>query len=186
MPLLRAQNKYMAKIIAFNKPFGTLCQFSGEGDTLAKYINIANVYPAGRLDKDSEGLVILTDDGKLQNQISSPKYNKSKVYIVQVEGVITNEAITQLSNGVRLKDGVTKPADAKMITQPEWLWQRTPPIRERKNIPTSWVELTIREGKNRQVRRMTAHVGFPTLRLIRTQVGQWKLNNLSLGSHVSV
>ena len=176
----------MAKIIAFNKPFGTLCQFSGEGDTLAKYINIANVYPAGRLDKDSEGLVILTDDGKLQNQISSPKYNKSKVYIVQVEGVITNEAITQLSNGVRLKDGVTKPADAKMITQPEWLWQRTPPIRERKNIPTSWVELTIREGKNRQVRRMTAHVGFPTLRLIRTQVGQWQLNNLSLGSHVSV
>jgi 23S rRNA pseudouridine2457 synthase len=176
----------MAKIIAFNKPFGTLCQFSGEGDTLAKYINIANVYPAGRLDKDSEGLVILTDDGKLQNQISSPKYNKSKVYIVQVEGVITNEAITQLSNGVRLKDGVTKPADAKMITQPEWLWQRTPPIRERKNIPTSWVELTIREGKNRQVRRMTAHVGFPTLRLIRIQVGQWQLNNLSLGSHVSV
>lgn len=184
MPLLHVANKYMAKIIAFNKPFGTLCQFSGEGDTLAKYIDIANVYPAGRLDKDSEGLVILTDDGKLQNQISSPKYNKSKIYIVQVEGTITSEAIAQLSSGITLKDGITKPAKAKIVTQPEWLWQRTPPIRDRKNIPTSWIELSISEGRNRQVRRMTAYVGFPTLRLIRTQVADWQLNNISPGDYV--
>ncbi|MCS5591976.1 MAG: pseudouridine synthase [Gammaproteobacteria bacterium] len=174
----------MAKIIAFNKPFGTLCQFSGEGNTLAKYIDIANIYPAGRLDKDSEGLVILTDDGKLQNQISSPKFNKSKIYVVQVDGEITNEAVQQLSKGITLNDGSTRPAKAKIIAQPEWLWPRVPPIRQRKNIPTSWLQLSISEGRNRQVRRMTAHVGFPTLRLIRTQVGEWQLNNLKLGSYV--
>ena len=184
MLLLLAPSKCMAKIIAFNKPFGTLCQFSGEGNTLAKYIDIANIYPAGRLDKDSEGLVILTDDGKLQNQISSPKFNKSKIYVVQVDGEITNEAVQQLSKGITLNDGSTRPAKAKIIAQPEWLWPRVPPIRQRKNIPTSWLQLSISEGRNRQVRRMTAHVGFPTLRLIRTQVGEWQLNNLKLGSYV--
>jgi 23S rRNA pseudouridine2457 synthase len=176
----------MAKIIAFNKPFGTLCQFSGEGNTLAKYIDIANIYPAGRLDKDSEGLVILTDDGKLQNQISSPKFNKLKTYIVQVEGLISDNAIQQLTNGITLNDGPTKPAKAQIIVKPEWLWTRVPPIRQRKNSPTSWVRLSLSEGRNRQVRRMTAHVGFPTLRLIRTQVGEWQLNNLALGSYVTL
>jgi 23S rRNA pseudouridine2457 synthase len=174
----------MTKIIAFNKPFGTLCQFSGEGNNLAKYIDIPNIYPAGRLDKDSEGLVILTDDGKLQNQISSPKFNKLKIYAVQVEGLISDDAIQQLSSGVRLNDGPTKPAKVRIITEPEWLWSRVPAIRQRINIPTSWIELSISEGRNRQVRRMTAHVGFPTLRLIRTQVGEWQLNNLAQGSYV--
>ena len=173
----------MVKIIAFNKPFGTLCQFSGEGDTLAKYIDIPNIYPAGRLDKDSEGLVILTDNGQLQNQISSPKFNKFKTYVVQVDGEITQDAIIQLAKGIILKDGPTKPAKAEAIDEPKWLWQRTPSIRVRKEIPTSWLQLTISEGRNRQVRRMTAHVGFPTLRLIRTQIGDWKLNNLALGSY---
>jgi len=174
----------MAKITAFNKPFGTLCQFSGEGDTLAKYIDIPNIYPAGRLDKDTEGLVILTDDGKLQNQISSPKFNKIKTYIVQVEGLISADAIQQLTAGITLNDGPTKPTNAIIIVEPEWLWPRVPPIRQRKNILTSWVELSLSEGRNRQIRRMTAHVGFPTLRLIRTQVGDWKLGNLALGSYV--
>ena len=174
----------MAKITAFNKPFGTLCQFSGEGDTLAKYIDIPNIYPAGRLDKDSEGLVILTDDGKLQNQISSPKFNKIKTYIVQVEGLISADAIQQLTAGITLNDGPTKPTNAKIIAEPEWLWPRVPPIRQRQTILTSWVELSLSEGRNRQIRRMTAYVGFPTLRLIRTQVGDWKLGNLALGSYV--
>ncbi len=176
----------MAKIIAFNKPFGTLCQFSGEDETLAKYIDIPNIYPAGRLDKDSEGLVILTDDGQLQNQISSPKFNKFKTYAVQVEGTITDDAIHQLIRGITLNDGPTKPAKAQIIIEPEWLWPRVPQIRQRKNIPTSWIQLSISEGRNRQVRRMTAHVGFPTLRLIRTQVGEWRLGNLELGSYVDL
>lgn len=174
----------MAKaLVLFNKPFGVLCQFSGEGKTLSDFIPLKNIYPAGRLDKDSEGLVLLTDDGKLQHKISHPKYDKEKTYLIQVEGLITAEAIKRLSTGVKLKDGLTKPAKAKIIQQPSWLWDRNPPIRERKNIPTSWVELKITEGKNRQVRRMSAHVGFPTLRLIRTQIGQWKLRNLTPGNY---
>jgi len=184
--LLPVPNRYMANIIAFNKPFGTLCQFSGEGNTLAKYIDIPNIYPAGRLDKDSEGLVILTDDGKLQNQISSPKFNKRKIYVVQVEGLISDDAIQKLSSGVTLNDGPTRPTKAHIIAEPEWLWSRVPPIRQRKDIPTSWIELSLSEGRNRQVRRMTAHVGYPTLRLIRTQVGEWHLNNLALGSYVTL
>ena len=176
----------MAKIVSFNKPFGTLCQFSGEGDTLAKYIDIPNIYPAGRLDKDSEGLVILTDDGQLQNQISSPELNKFKTYVIQVEGEITDDAIQQLIRGITLNDGPTKSAKAQIIAEPEWLWPRVPPIRQRINIPTSWIQLSISEGRNRQVRRMTAYVGFPTLRLIRTQIGDWQLNNLALGSYATL
>jgi len=170
-------------IVLFNKPFGVLCQFSGEDKNLSRYIDIKNIYPAGRLDKDSEGLVILTDDGKLQHQISHPKFDKEKTYIVQVDGQISTEAIDQLCRGVTLKDGLTKPAKAVIIDEPSWIWDRTPPIRTRKDIPTSWIELKITEGKNRQVRRMTAHVGFPTLRLIRTQIGVWKLNDISLGKY---
>jgi len=170
-------------LYAFNKPFGVLCQFSGEGDTLANYINVKNIYPAGRLDKDSEGLLLLTDDGKLQHKISHPKFDKEKTYIVQVDGQITTDAIKQLERGVTLKDGLTKPAKAKIIDEPGWIWDRNPPIRIRKNIPTAWIELKITEGKNRQVRRMCAHVGFPTLRLIRTQIGDWKLNDINIGKY---
>ena len=186
MHLWRGQNKFMAKVVAFNKPFGVICQFSGEGDTLANYINIPNIYPVGRLDKDSEGLVILTDDGKLQNKISNPKNNKTKTYLVQLDGDITKEAINDLKAGVVLKDGLTKPAFVKKIHQPEWLWDRTPPVRKRILIPTSWIEISITEGRNRQVRRMTANVGFPTLRLIRIQIDQWKLASIKVGTYVSL
>ena len=172
-----------SNIVLFNKPFGVLCQFSGEDKNLSHHIDIKNIYPAGRLDKDSEGLVILTDDGKLQHQISHPKFDKEKTYIVQVDGQISTEAIDQLCRGLTLKDGLTKPAKASIINEPSWVWDRVPPIRMRKDIPTSWIELRITEGKNRQVRRMTAHVGFPTLRLIRTHIGDWKLNNISLGKY---
>ena len=170
----------MAKIIALNKPFGVLCQFSGEGETLANYVDIPNIYPVGRLDKDSEGLVILTDDGKLQNIISDPKNKKTKVYIVQVEGEISEAAVNSLQAGVNLKDGLTKPAIINIIIQPNWLWDRTPPIRTRKKI-----QMSITEGRNRQIRRMTAKVGFPTLRLIRIQIDQWELGNIKVGSYVS-
>ncbi|MDG2395115.1 pseudouridine synthase [Candidatus Thioglobus sp.] len=173
-------------LYAFNKPFGVLCQFSGEGDTLANYITTKNIYPAGRLDKDSEGLLLLTDDGKLQHKISHPKFDKEKTYVVQVDGQITNDAIHQLCHGVKLKDGLTKPAKAAIIDEPDWIWPRTPAVRYRKDIPTSWIQLIITEGKNRQVRRMTAHVGFPTLRLIRTQIGDWSLNNLDSGNYESL
>ncbi|CAC9600894.1 LSU rRNA pseudouridine(2457) synthase (EC 5.4.99.20) [uncultured Gammaproteobacteria bacterium] len=172
-------------LYAFNKPFGVLCQFSGEGDTLANYINIKKIYPAGRLDKDSEGLLLLTDDGKLQHKISNPKFDKQKTYVVQVDRQITTNAITQLCRGVTLKDGLTKPAEAIIIDEPNWLWDRNPPVRFRKDIPTSWIKLIITEGKNRQVRRMTAQVGFPTLRLIRTQIGDWKLDNIDIGKYES-
>ena len=176
----------MTKLIALNKPFGVICQFSGESKTVSDYIDIPNVYPVGRLDKDSEGLVILTDDGKLQNLISDPKYNKIKTYIVQVEGEINKYALASLKKGVRLKDGNTKPAIVRIISKPNWIWERTPPVRVRKNIPTSWIEISISEGKNRQVRRMTASVGFPTLRLIRTKIDKWELKGISPGSYVSI
>ena len=173
----------MSKIILFNKPFDVLCQFTDEQGraTLADYIKEKNVYAAGRLDRDSEGLLILTDDGKLQNKITDPKHKLEKTYLAQVEGEATQEAIRQLQKGVKLKDGMTRPAKARIIDEPEWLWPRTPPIRERKNIPTTWIELKISEGKNRQVRRMTAAVGFPTLRLIRVSVGEWRLDALQSG-----
>lgn len=172
----------MSRIILFNKPFGVLSQFTGgqQENTLAEYIHHKGFYPAGRLDKDSEGLLLLTDDGKLQQLISNPKYKKPKVYLAQVEGIVTTDALAALRSGVNLKDGKTLPAKAKVIDEPD-LWKRVPPIRERQNIPTSWIELTIKEGKNRQVRRMTAAVGFPTLRLVRASIGDWTLNGIQLG-----
>ena len=172
-------------IILFNKPFDVLCQFTDEQGrkTLADFIKQKNVYAAGRLDRDSEGLLLLTDDGKLQHDITDPKNKMKKTYWVQVEGEVTDDAINQLQKGVTLKDGLTKPAKAKMIAEPQGLWPREPPIRERKNIPTSWIELSIAEGRNRQVRRMTAATGFPTLRLIRYSIGEWTIDNIDNGKH---
>lgn len=173
----------MAKVYLLNKPYGVVSQFSGEKDNLSNCINIKNIYPAGRLDKDSEGLLLLTDNGKLQHKISHPKFDKEKTYIVQVDGQVTQDAVDELTQGVNLKDGITKKAKVKIINKPDWLWERTPPVRFRKNIPTSWIEIKITEGKNRQVRRMTAHVGFPTLRLIRTQIGSYKLEGINSGEY---
>jgi len=173
-------------IILFNKPYGVLCQFTDqEGrQTLADYIDIPDVYAAGRLDRDSEGLLVLTDDGKLQHRIAHPKKKLPKIYHVQVEGEPDDEAIDQLCAGVKLKDGMTRPARAKRIDEPTALWSRDPPVRIRKNIPTSWLEIELKEGRNRQIRRMTAAVGFPTLRLIRRQVGTWKLEQLQPGEWI--
>jgi 23S rRNA pseudouridine2457 synthase len=178
----------MSKIILFNKPYNVLCQFTDKQGraTLADYINDKDVYPAGRLDRDSEGLVVLTDDGKLQHKITDPKNKMDKVYWVQVENEISDEALQQLRDGVELKDGITLPAKAQRIDQPENLWPRDPPIRERKNIPTCWIELKIREGRNRQVRRMTAAVNFPTLRLIRYRVGSWTIDNIKNGEYITL
>ncbi len=172
----------MSRIILLNKPFGVLSQFSGEPpeNTLSHFVTAKGFYAAGRLDKDSEGLLLLTDDGKLQQQIANPRYKKAKTYLVQVEGLIDDNALQQLREGVHLKDGLTRPARAEAIAEPE-LWPRVPPIRERKHIPTSWLRLSIREGRNRQVRRMTAHTGFPTLRLIRESIADWHLGDLQPG-----
>ena len=172
----------MPQILLFNKPFAVLSQFTSEPPhrTLAEFIKHKGFYAAGRLDKDSEGLLILTNDGKLQQQISNPKYGKFKTYLVQVEGAISEQAIEALRRGVKLKDGPTKPARARHIDAPK-VWDREPPIRERKHIPTSWLELSISEGRNRQVRRMTAATGFPTLRLIRSKIDTWELGELRPG-----
>lgn len=169
----------------FNKPFDVLCQFTDDDrrSTLADYIDIKNVYPAGRLDKESEGLLLLTDDGALQHRIAHPKQKLAKVYWVQVDNEISDQAIKHLIRGVQLKDGVTRPAKVKRISQPRNLWERTPPIRVRKSIPTSWIEIAITEGKNRQIRRMTAAVGYPTLRLIRHRIGDWSLKDLQPGEY---
>jgi 23S rRNA pseudouridine2457 synthase len=170
-------------LIAFNKPFGVVCKFRSESGerTLADYIKVPDVYPAGRLDSDSEGLLLLTDDGALQARISSPRFKLPKVYWAQVEGIPTEDAIATLRGGVDLGDFVTQPAGARLIDPPENLWPRDPPIRYRAKIPTSWLELTLREGKNRQVRRMTARVGFPTLRLVRASIGNVRVQGLALG-----
>jgi 23S rRNA pseudouridine2457 synthase len=181
----------MGSILLFNKPFGVICQFSRDGvhPTLADYIALPDIYPAGRLDTDSEGLLVLTDDGQLQHRITDPKHKLPKTYWVQVEGVADEAALEKLRCGVKLPDlsaglrtsFTTQPAEVHVIDQPADLWTRNPPIRSRKNIPTSWLELTIREGKNRQVRRMTAAVGLPTLRLIRYRIGAWTLSGLEPG-----
>ncbi len=170
-------------IILFNKPFQVLCQFTDTTGraTLADYIKQKHVYAAGRLDRDSEGLLVLTDSGRLQNKIAEPKNKTEKTYWVQVEGDISDRAIQQLQQGITLKDGLTRPAKASRIVEPKNLWPRNPPIRERKNIPVSWLELSISEGRNRQVRRMTAAVGFPTLRLIRARIGNWTINGIDSG-----
>ncbi len=171
-------------LIAFNKPFGVICKFSPEPgkQTLADFIDVPNVYPAGRLDTDSEGLLLLTDDGVLQARIAEPRHKIAKVYWAQVEGAATDEALARLRKGVDLGDFVTQPAEARLIDEPANLWPRDPPIRYRARIPTSWIEITLREGKNRQVRRMTAKVGFPTLRLIRSSVGHVSVEGLPLGT----
>lgn len=174
----------MSNILLFNKPFQVLTQFTTDDDkdTLARYIKLPNFYAAGRLDFDSEGLLILTDDGQVQHQLANPKFKLEKTYWAQVEGDITDEALNQLASGVELKDGLTRPAIARRMDTPP-LWDRVPPIRERKNIPTSWVELKISEGKNRQVRRMTAAVSFPTLRLVRYAIGSHTLGALQPGQY---
>ncbi|MGH1461095.1 MAG: pseudouridine synthase [Neptuniibacter sp.] len=169
----------MVSILLFNKPFQVLTQFTTDGDksTLADFIDLPGYYAAGRLDYDSEGLLILTNEGPVQHYLANPKYKQVKTYWAQVEGAITDEAIHKLCKGVELKDGLTRPAQARVIPEPD-IGPRHPPIRERKNIPTSWIELKITEGKNRQVRRMTAAVGFPTLRLVRYAIGDWTIDNL--------
>ncbi len=182
-------------LLLLNKPFGVICQFSAHEQhaSLADHVHVPHVYPAGRLDTDSEGLVLLTDDGRLQHQISHPMHKKPKIYCVQVEGAPSEAACEQLRHGVVLNDGLTQPCDVQIIDEPDWLWARNPPIRERKNIPTHWLQITLTEGRNRQVRRMTAAVGLPTLRLIRTHIGDYSLwshtemaHTLALGQWVWV
>ena len=171
-------------ILLFNKPYGVLCQFSGEGrPTLADYIDVKDVYPAGRLDTDSEGLLVLTDDGRLQNRISHPHHKLPKTYRAQVEGIPDSSALERLCQGVMLNDGPTLPAQARDIPEPEGLWPRDPPIRFRKRVADSWIEISLLEGRNRQVRRMTAAVGHPTLRLIRWAVGEWTVAGLAPGKY---
>jgi len=176
----------MVRIILFNKPFGVLSQFTDAKSpsprpTLSGFIDVPHVYPAGRLDRDSEGLLVLTDDGKLQARIADPKHKLTKTYLVQVEGEPTEADLQSLRDGVTLKDGPTRPAQVRRIDAPP-LWERDPPVRFRKSVPDAWVEITISEGRNRQVRRMTAHIGFPTLRLVRWRVGDWTLNGIENGT----
>ena len=175
----------MATLILFNKPYGVLTQFSGEiyEQTLSAFIKMPGFYAAGRLDKNSEGLLLLTDNGSLQHQLTHPKYNKKKHYWVQVEGAITDAALQPLRAGLRLEDVSFLPADVKVIEEPSMLWPRNPPIRVRKTIPTSWLEIILQEGKNHQVRRMTASIGFPTLRLIRHKISEWELGSLQPGEY---
>ena len=170
-------------LIALNKPYGVLCQFTDRDGraTLADYVGQKDVYAAGRLDRDSEGLLLLTDDGALAHRLTDPRHKQPKTYLVQVEGVIDAAALAALAQGVRLNDGPTRPARAEPAAEPAWLWPREPPVRYRKAIPTSWLTLTLREGRNRQVRRMTAAVGFPTLRLIRVRIGEYALDGLAPG-----
>jgi 23S rRNA pseudouridine2457 synthase len=173
----------MTGLILLNKPYGVLCQFSADGSgkpTLAQYVTVPGVYPAGRLDTDSEGLLLLTGDGKLQSRIADPKFKLAKTYLVQVEGEPEAAALDALRRGVVLRDGPTRPAEVTAIAPPD-LWPRDPPVRFRKTVADTWLRLTIREGRNRQVRRMTAAVGHPTLRLVRWQIGEWTLDGLAPG-----
>lgn len=180
------ENSVMSRLILFNKPYGVLSQFTDKGTvgsqrpTLSHYINVPDVYPAGRLDQDSEGLLLLTDDGRLQARIADPKFKLPKTYLAQVEGDVTDAALDQLRHGVMLNDGMTRPAEAEVIDDPA-LWPRDPPVRFRKTVPDGWISLTIKEGRNRQVRRMTAAVGFPTLRLVRWRIGDWSVEGLMPG-----
>lgn len=178
----------MSRLILFNKPYGVLSQFTDEGSghpTLADYIDEPGVYPAGRLDRDSEGLLLLTDDGRLQARIAEPRHKMAKTYWAQVEGEPDAAALDALRRGVRLKDGVTLPAGAERIDPPA-LWPRDPPVRFRKTVPDCWVAVRLREGRNRQVRRMTAAVGHPTLRLVRWRIGDWSLEGLAPGSWTEI
>ncbi len=174
----------MSRLILFNKPHGVICQFSPEGGkrTLKDFIDVPDVYAAGRLDTDSEGLLVLTDDGALQHRITDPCSKQPKTYLVQVEGEADEAALAALrAGGLDLGDFRTQPCEARRVPEPDWLWPRDPPVRFRKSVPTAWLEIVLREGKNRQVRRMTARVGLPTLRLVRTAIGPWSLEGLAPG-----
>ncbi len=177
----------MSRIVLFNKPFGVLSQFTDRGNaaspraTLSDHIDLPGVYPAGRLDRDSEGLLVLTDDGQLQARIASPKFKRAKTYLIQVEGNPAKEQLERLRTGVTLKDGPTRPAVVERMAEPD-LWPRDPPVRYRKSVPDAWLRMTITEGRNRQVRRMTAHVGLPCLRLVRWSVGDWTLDGIAPGA----
>jgi 23S rRNA pseudouridine2457 synthase len=182
MPSLGGEDKGMQHLLLFNKPFQVMCQFTDEAGraTLADYVNVPNVYAAGRLDYDSEGLLILTNVGWLQHQIADPRHKMPKTYLVQIEREPDANALRQLAKGVMLNDGITKPAEIELIASPN-VWERVPPVRYRKTVPTAWLRITITEGRNRQVRRMTAAVGHPTLRLIRERIGEWSLGELQPG-----